>query len=153
MKINPTRLLAPLLCVAWWVPLAASLASATPATPDKPNILFILADDMGWADLGCYGADLHETPNIDRFASQSVRFTNAYAMSVCSPTRATLMTGKHAARLHFTIWAEGAQEGGPKNRKLLEAPSIWNLPHSEVTIAKHLQDAGYLTALVGKWHL
>jgi len=130
-----------------------ALGEPAPASPAKPNILFILADDMGWADLGCYGADLHETPNIDRFASQSVRFTNAYAMSVCSPTRATLMTGKHAARLHFTIWAEGAQEGGPKNRKLLEAPSIWNLPHSEVTIAKHLQDAGYLTALVGKWHL
>jgi arylsulfatase A-like enzyme len=133
---------------------AAALASAAaPATPAKPNILFILADDMGWSDLGCYGADLHETPNIDRFAAQSVRFTNAYAMSVCSPTRATLMTGKHAARLHFTVWAEGAQEGGPKNRKLLEAPSIWNLPHSETTIAKHLQAAGYLTALVGKWHL
>ena len=74
----------------------------------KPNILFILADDLGWADLGCYGADLHETPNLDRFARESVRFTNAYAMSVCSPSRATLMTGKHAARLHFTIWAEGA---------------------------------------------
>jgi len=145
------RTLVLLLCAFFTAGLA--LADPTPATPAKPNILFILADDMGWSDLGCYGADLHETPNIDRFASQSMRFTNAYAMSVCSPTRATLMTGKHAARLHFTIWAEGAQEGGPKNRKLLEAPSIWNLPHSETTIAKHLQAAGYLTALVGKWHL
>jgi arylsulfatase A-like enzyme len=80
------------------------------------------------------------------------RFTNAYAMSVCSPTRATLMTGQHAARLHFTTWAEGAQEGGPKGRKLRNAESIWNLPHTETTLAKHLQDAGYLTALVGKWH-
>ncbi|MCB1276767.1 sulfatase [Prosthecobacter sp.] len=123
------------------------------AASQRPNILFILADDMGWADLGCYGADLHETPRIDAFAKESVRFTNAYAMSVCSPTRSTLMTGKHAARLHFTIWAEGAQQGGAKNRKLREAPSIWNLPHTETTIAKHLQDAGYLTALVGKWHL
>lgn len=119
----------------------------------QPNILFILVDDMGWSDLGCYGADLHETPRIDQFAAESVRFTNAYAMSVCSPTRSTLMTGKHAARLHFTIWAEGAESGGPKNRKLREAPSIWNLPHSETTIARHLHDAGYLTALVGKWHL
>ena len=63
------------------------------------------------------------------------------------------MTGKHAARLHFTIWREGAIEEGPKNRKLREAPSIFNLPHNETTIAKHLQSAGYLTALVGKWHL
>ncbi|MCB1212173.1 MAG: sulfatase-like hydrolase/transferase, partial [Verrucomicrobiales bacterium] len=122
------------------------------ATP-PPNILFILADDMGWSDLGCYGADLHETPRIDQLARESVRFTNAYAMSVCSPTRATLMTGKHAARLRFTIWAEGAEQGGPKNRKLRDAPAIWNLPHEEVTIAERLREAGYLTALVGKWHL
>jgi len=123
------------------------------AAAARPNILFILADDMGWSDLGCYGADLHETPRIDQLAAESVRFTNAYAMSVCSPTRSTLMTGKHAARLHFTIWSEGAQGGGPKNRKLREAPAIWNLPHTETTIAKHLHEAGYLTALVGKWHL
>jgi arylsulfatase A len=132
--------------------IGVSFASADPA-PARPNILFILADDMGWADLGCYGADLHETPNIDRFAAESVRFTQACAMSVCSPSRAALMTGKHAARLRFTIWAEGAIEGGPKTRKLLEAPSISNLPHSEKTIASYLQSAGYLTALVGKWHL
>ncbi|MEZ5385459.1 MAG: sulfatase [Prosthecobacter sp.] len=125
--------------------------SCSNASP--PNIVFILADDMGWADLGCYGADLHETPRIDRFASESVRFTNAYAMSVCSPTRATLMTGKHAARVRFTIWAEGAEGGGPKNRKLRDAASIWDLPHEERTVAEHLHDAGYLTALVGKWHL
>ncbi|MEO6786397.1 MAG: sulfatase, partial [Chthoniobacteraceae bacterium] len=135
--------------------LAIALGAFSPAAAAaaKPNILFILADDMGWSDLGCYGADLHETPRIDQFARESVRFTNAYAMSVCSPTRATLMTGKHAARLHFTIWAEGAQEGGPKGRKLIEAASIWNLPHTETTIAQRLHDAGYLTALVGKWHL
>ena len=132
---------------------AAFLFAPPQAAAAKPNILFILADDMGWSDLGCYGADLHETPNIDRLSRESVRFTNAYAMSVCSPTRATLMTGKHAARLHFTLWAEGAQEGGPRNRKLREAESIFNLPHSETTIAKQLQSAGYLTALVGKWHL
>ncbi|HRH95887.1 MAG TPA: sulfatase [Prosthecobacter sp.] len=130
--------------------ISLSIASAAGR---PPNILFILADDMGWADLGCYGADLHETPRIDAFAKEAVRFTNAYAMSVCSPTRSTLMTGKHAARLHFTIWSEGAQQGGPKNRKLREAPAIWNLPHTETTIAKHLHGAGYLTALVGKWHL
>ncbi len=81
-----------------------------------------------------------------------MRFTNAYAMSVCSPSRATLLTGKHAARLHFTIWAEGAMQG-PTGRKLLQAESVHDLPHTETTLAKHLHDAGYLTALVGKWHL
>src|SRR5690242_21743526 len=80
------------------------------AAERPPNIVFILADDLGWSDLGCYGADLHETPNLDRFAKESVRFTRAYAMSVCSPSRATLLTGKHAARLHITIWAERSEE-------------------------------------------
>lgn len=147
------------LSIANFVLVAAMLLGAGPvlageqAAPAKPNIVFILADDLGWSDLGCYGADLHETPNLDQFARESVRFTNAYAMSVCSPSRATLLTGKHAARLHFTIWAEGAQEGGPKNRKLRDGESIWNLPTTETTLASYLHDAGYLTALVGKWHL
>jgi len=133
--------------------LAACLAGAANVPDHKPNIVFILADDLGWADLGCYGADLHETPRLDKFATESVRFTQAYAMPVCSPTRAVLMTGKHAARLHYTIWSEGAIEGGPKNRKLRDGDAIAALPHSETTIAKYLHDAGYLTALVGKWHL
>ncbi|MBI5774284.1 MAG: sulfatase [Verrucomicrobia bacterium] len=129
-------------------------AGSEPVTvkSSKPNIVLILADDLGWADLGCYGADLHETPNIDRLAKESVRFTQAYAMSVCSPTRAALMTGKHAARAHITIWAEGSLKG-PQNRKLFQADSLHDLPHSETTLAKHLHDAGYLTVLVGKWHL
>jgi arylsulfatase A-like enzyme len=131
--------------------LAGGCGALHAATP-RPNIVFILADDLGWADLGCYGADLHETPNLDRFATGSVRFTVAYAMPVCSPTRAALLTGRHAARLHITIWSEGAGRG-PKNRPLLQGESQPNLPHTETTLAKHLQSAGYLTALVGKWHL
>ena len=147
MTVNPGITLR---CGGRLVPLLAlvmlgGVAENARAANAKPNILFILADDLGWSDLGCYGADLHETPHLDRFAREGVRFTQACAMSVCSPTRATLMTGKHAARLHFTIWREGAMEGGAKNRKLCEAPSIFNLPHSETTIAKHLQSAGYLT--------
>src|SRR4051812_34893861 len=128
-----TSFVNPLALVVTSLLVFTACAAAAPDTV-RPNILFILADDMGWADLGCYGADLHETPHLDQFAREAVRFTNAYAMSVCSPSRATLMTGQHAARLHFTIWAEGAQEGGPKKRKLREAESIWNLPHSETTI-------------------
>lgn len=117
-----------------------------------PNIVLILADDLGWADVGCYGADLHETPHIDRLARDGMRFTDAYAMPVCSPTRGALLTGRHAARIHITIWAEGSLKG-PQNRKLLQGDSLHDLPHTETTLAKHLQGAGYLTALVGKWHL
>lgn len=119
---------------------------------ERPNIVLILADDLGWSDLGCYGADLNETPHLDRLAAEGVRFTEAYAMPVCSPTRAALLTGRHAARVHMTIWSEGSLQG-PTDRKLLQADSLHSLPHSETTLAKYLQDAGYLTALVGKWHL
>jgi len=126
--------------------------AALHAAEAKPNIILILADDLGWSDLGCYGADLHETPHLDRLAEHGVRFTDAYAMSVCSPSRAALLTGKHAARLHMTMWAEGSRNG-PKNRKLIEAPSLHDLPHTEATLASRLHEAGYLTALVGKWHL
>jgi arylsulfatase A len=117
-----------------------------------PNVVFILADDLGWSDLGCYGTDLHETPHIDRLASGGVRFTQAYAMPVCSPTRASILTGRHAARLHYTIWREGAL-GVPHDQPLLPPPAIADLPSSEVTIAEVLKGAGYLTFHVGKWHL
>ncbi|MBI3849482.1 MAG: sulfatase [Verrucomicrobia bacterium] len=135
-------------CGLWLIP--GRLHGAAP----KPlNILFILADDLGWSDVGCYGGDLHETPNIDRLARQGVRFTDAYAAApVCSPTRASLMTGKHPARLHLTTWYEAAANP-PRNRKLIPPVTVANLPHTETTVAKTLQSAGYLTALVGKWHL
>ncbi len=118
-----------------------------------PNVVIVLADDLGWSDLSCYGADLHETPNLDRLASQGVRFTNAYAASsVCTPTRAALMTGKHPARLGMTTWAEAA-ENPPKPKRVIPPVSGHNLPHEEISLATHLHNAGYLTALVGKWHL
>ena len=126
-------------------------ASKAPA-PKAPNVVLILADDLGWNDLTCYGADLHETPHLNWFAQQGVLFTNAYAMSVCSPSRAALLTGKHAARLHITTWAEGSR-GGPKKRRMIEASSLHDLPQTETTLARRFHDAGYLTALVGKWHL
>jgi len=128
-------------------------ASCVHAAESRPNVIIILADDLGAHDLGCYGADLHETPHLDRLAREGVRFIQAYAAApVCSPTRAAILTGKAPARLHITIWAEGSLKG-PTNRKRLQARSLHDLPHGETTLAKHLQSAGYLTALVGKWHL
>ncbi len=130
----------------------SSRTSRRPLTLRPPNVVLILADDLGWTDLGCYGADLHETPHIDRLAREGARFTSAYAASICSPTRAALMTGKHYARLHMTIWYEGSQEPD-RRHKLLPPDSVGNLPLDEVTLAERLRAAGYLTALVGKWHL
>ena len=117
----------------------------------KPNVVFILVDDLGWSDLACYGSKSYKTPNLDKFAASGVRFTDAYAGgSVCSPTRAAIMTGRSPARLKITDWIPGARV---KNPKLL-SPKIHNeLPYNEVTIAEVLKDNGYKTAYVGKWHL
>ncbi len=118
------------------------------------NVVFILVDDWGCADACVLGSDFYETPNIDRFAGQSMRFTQAYAASpVCSPTRAAIMTGKAPARLDMTIWHEGAVDGGPTDRKLLQAKSEPNLPREEFTLAELFRRRDYFTAHIGKWHL
>ncbi len=115
-------------------------------------MVLILADDLGWSDLACYGSDLHETPHLDALAEDGFRFTQAYAASpVCSPTRASLLTGRHPARLDMTIWRESAKNRG--NRSLLEPITRDALPLSEKTLAEYLKQAGYYTAHVGKWHL
>ncbi|MBX9789072.1 MAG: sulfatase [Pirellulales bacterium] len=148
MKRKAIECLVPILFLISWSPL---LAADTP--PERPNIVFILADDLGWADLGCYGADLHETPNLDRLAASALRFTHACTPApVCTPTRASIMCGKHPARLHMTIWREAASDQ-PTDRRLLPPTAEADLPHAERTIAEVLRDAGYLTAHVGKWHL
>lgn len=127
---------------------AAGTAAASLTVPDwvrghpdpgRPNIVLILLDDLGWADLGCYGSTFHETPNIDRLAEQGVRFTDAYSASpVCAPTRAAIMTGKNPTRL-------GLDKMLPPDRN--------HLPLEEVTIAETLKEAGYATCFIGKWHL
>jgi len=118
-----------------------------------PNIILILADDLGWADLGCYGSDLHSTPHLDQLSAEGVSFTQAYAAApVCTPTRASIMTGKTPARLHMTIWREASQLP-PKGRPLVPPITVADLPHEEITIAEALQSAGYRTAHIGKWHL
>lgn len=133
----------------------STAAAAGTAAQDarRMNVLFILADDLGWSDLACYGSDLHETPHLDAFARTAVRFTNAYASApVCSPTRAALLTGKSPARLGMTTWHEASMDP-PKNRRLLPAESEGNLPLSEITLAKLYRQAGYSTSHIGKWHL
>jgi arylsulfatase A-like enzyme len=116
-----------------------------------PNIIFILVDDYGWTDLSCYGSKFYETPNIDRLAGEGMRFTNAYAAcTVCSPTRAAVMTGKYPARLHVTDWIAGHNR---PNAKLKIPDWTLHLPLEETTIAEALKPAGYTTASIGKWHL
>ncbi len=133
---------------------AATLALsgwAFPKSKSRPNILFILADDLGWSQLGCYGSRFYETPNIDRLATEGMKFTDAYAACpVCSPTRASIMTGKYPARLHLTDFIAGGNY--PVER--LKQPE-WQkyLPLEEITIAEVFETAGYKTASFGKWHL
>jgi len=117
----------------------------------RPNFVFILIDDMGWRDLVCFGSTFYETPNIDRLAAQGMRFTDAYAACpVCSPTRASIMTGKYPARLGLTDFIPGR---GEKHGKLLPVAFKQQLALEEVTIAEALKDAGYTSACIGKWHL
>lgn len=123
---------------------------------DLPNIVLIVVDDLGWADLGCYGSELYETPNVDRLASEGIRFTHAYAAApVCSPTRAALMTGKYPATLHITDWIPGRQanQGVKPYQKFIVPAFRWELPHEEITIAEKLKELGYTSASIGKWHL
>jgi arylsulfatase A len=129
------------------------LSIITVNSHSQPNILLITVDDLGWSDLGCYGADLHETPNIDAFAETSVQFTNAYAAaSICSPTRASLLSGKSPAKLNMTIWREAATNS-LLNAKMIPPDVLGNLPLEEVTLAEALKEAGYITAHLGKWHV
>ncbi len=128
--------------------------AAAVSDQDRLNVVLIVIDDLGWSDLGCYGSDFYDTPQLDRFANDSLQFTSAYAAApVCSPTRAAIMTGKVPARLDMTIWHEGAVAGGPNHRKLRPAVAQPNLPRDETTLAEMFRAAGYFTAHVGKWHL
>jgi len=130
-------------------PAIAAAKAAGAAAKARPNFLFILADDLGWKDLGCQGSSFYDTPNLDRLAATGTRFTNAYAACpVCSPTRASIMTGQYPARLHLTDYI-----GGGRNAKLITPKFLNHLPLEQVTIAEALKEAGYATFFAGKWHL
>lgn len=134
--------------------LAGLSAAGFAAQPQKkrPNIVLLLLDDLGWRDFACYGHPVHETPNVDRLAAEGVRFTDAYAACpVCSPTRASIMTGKYPARLHLTDWIPGRKQW--PTAKLLTPKFEQALPLREITIAEALKPLGYRSASIGKWHL
>lgn len=131
-------------------PLSSHAANGAPQS--RPNVVFILIDDMGWADGECFGSSYYQTPNLNRLASEAVRFTQAYAScAVCSPTRAAIMTGKAPARLHLTDWIPG--EGTPKQSRFRVPDWQQHLPLEETTLPEALKSRGYATASIGKWHL
>ena len=120
----------------------------------RPNVVFILVDDLGWKDLGVYGSSFYDTPNIDALASEGIRFTNAYtASSVCSPTRAAIMTGKHPARVNITDWIPGRPLSRARDPRLNPPEDIHNLPLEEITVTETFREQGYHTFFAGKWHL
>lgn len=145
-----TRIAVTLVATLW----ASGATLAAPATaPDgRPwNFIVLLVDDLGWTDVGYNGSDLHRTPNIDRLAASGVRFTNGYAAcTVCSPTRAAMMTGQYPARLHVTDWITGHVR---PNAKLRIPDWTMRLEHRHTTLAERFKAAGYHTAHIGKWHL
>ncbi len=135
--------------------LAASAIAAsaprglTQSTSRRPNILFILADDLGYGDLSCYGRPDYQTPHLDRLAREGVRFANAYSASpLCTPTRCAFITGRYPARTEV-----GLQEPLHERRAMGDKALTLGLPPDHPTIASLLKQSGYETALIGKWHL
>lgn len=138
-------------------------ASAWAGEPARsPNVVFILADDLGWADITPCGSTFHETPNLVRLAERSVRFTNCYAASpLCSPTRASILTGLYPARIGITapvchvpaVQLQKRLVAASPLRRVLEADSVTRLQGTYVTLAEVFREAGYATAHFGKWHL
>ena len=136
-------------CIALWA--CGELESNQQLTGQPPNVVFILADDLGWTQTSAYGSRYYKTPNLERLTSRGVRYTNAYAAAaVCSPTRASIMTGKYPARLHITDFIPGR---AAPDTPLREPDWQRYLPLTEYTLGEFFHEHGYRTALFGKWHL
>jgi arylsulfatase A len=148
--MNLKQILAQFTC---WVAVLGGVVVG--AQVNGPNIVVIMADDLGWMDLHCYGNERLDTPALDQLAAEGMRFTDAYAAApVCSPTRAAMMTGQTPGRLRLTNHAPGHKDGfSLEGSNLQEAEAVRNLGLSYVTIAERLSAAGYATAHIGKWHL
>lgn len=142
-----------LALVAALVSLAAVAAADDGKPARKPNIVFILTDDLGWTDLGCQGSKYYETPNIDRLAAGGMRFTDGYTCGPnCQPTRAALMTGQYAPRTGvYTVG--GTNRFDTSSRPLVPVENVTDLATEKITIAEALKAAGYATGMFGKWHL
>jgi arylsulfatase A-like enzyme len=161
MKPSFACLFSTFAALAWLA--SQSMAADKPSPPSKPNIILFLVDDMGWMDCGAYGSKYYETPNMDRFAAQAMRFTDAYAQPLCSPTRASILTGQYSSR-HGVTSASGHQPPQPDGhaflperaapgQPLLMPESKNYLEPAQYTLAEALRDAGYRTGHFGKWHL
>ena len=134
------------------------LSCLAPAYAKKPNIVFILADDLGWRDLSNEGSTYYESPHIDRIAKEGMKFTRGYATcQVCSPSRASILTGKYPTNHGITTWigdrAGEAWRGTRRNDSHLPPEYDRNLRASEITLAEVMNKAGYKTFFAGKWHL
>lgn len=140
------------------VAAAAPRCAVAQQSARMPNFVFILVDDLGWTDLGCYGSSFYETPHVDGLAASGMRFTQAYAAcQVCSPTRASIMTGKYPVRVGITDYINAAGGNQPekwkRKTKMLPAKYSDRLALDEVTVAESLKRHGYATFFAGKWHL
>lgn len=130
------------------------VSSASAERSLRPNIVFFLVDDLGWADTGVYGSQFHETPHIDALAASGMRFTNAYAACpVCSPTRASILTGRHPVRVGITDWIKGRPTSRVTNPRFQHVHDRDELALEEITLAELLADHDYQSCFLGKWHL
>ena len=126
-------------------------SASTTLNAKTPNVVFIFVDDMGWGDVGCYGNDFIDTPNIDQLAKDGMRFTDFYAAgAVCSPTRCAVQSGQNQARIGITAHIPGHWR--PFER-VINPQTTMALPLDVVTVAERMKAAGYATGYVGKWHL
>lgn len=132
--------------------IVGTLLASLSAAARQPNIVYILADDLGWTDLACQGSKYYETPNIDRLASQGVRMLRYYNSQNCAPTRAALMSGQYAPRTG--VYSVGTLERGMARERAMHVPAIaTNLSLDKYILPQAIKSAGYVTGMFGKWHL